>query len=165
MRVKRDWRQASKIVYDEFCKKHPESNIDYKTWENVIYKFNHNLRDYLLETGKKVKTYRGIGDFAVKRRKMKKIVNYGEGDKIKLPIDWKKTKELGKRVYHFNYHTDGFRFAFKWFIPSSRVKFSSLYVFKPYRDSSRLIKKYIDNGYGDKYLEWDLFTKNYKMKF
>lgn len=162
MRASRDWRMASREVYGSFCKKNPDINIDYTTWENIIYTANYNFRDHLLETGERVKWFRGLGEFAVKRKKVKKIVNYGEGDKIKLPIDWKKTKELGKRVYHFNYHTDGYRFAFKWFIPTARFRYSEFFVFKPYRNTSRLLKTYIDNGFGDKYLDWEAFDRNYK---
>lgn len=159
MRVKRDWRMASKEVYEGFLKKYPDSTLSYNQWEQVIYQFNYNFRDYLLDTGEKVKTFWGVGDFAIKKRKVKKIVNYDGKDRIKLPIDWEKTKKLGKKVYHFNYHTDGYRFAYKWFIDTSRFKYSHVFVFKPYRESSRLIKKYIDKGYGDKYLEWELFKK------
>jgi len=31
-----------------------------------------------------------------------------------MKVDWKKTKEIGKRVYHMNEHTNYFNFRFFW---------------------------------------------------
>ena len=36
-------------------------------------------------------------------------------DRVALPIDWQKTKERGKVIYNFNYHTDGYFFGWMWF--------------------------------------------------
>lgn len=159
MRVKTEYRMVSKESYEIFVKKNPTIKLDYPTWKAIIYEYNYSFRDEILESGLKSKLPWGVGEFAVKKVKLKKIVNYDGKDRIQLPVDWKKSKEMGKKIYHFNYHTEGYRFAYKWFIDSARFKNSNLFVFKPYRDSSRLIARYIEKGYGKKYLEWESFNK------
>lgn len=162
MRNKTEYRMVSKEAYEVFKKKHPLIKLDFTTWKSIIYQYNYNFRDEILETGLKAKLPWGTGDFAIKKTKVKKIVNFDGKDRIKMPIDWQKTRLLGKKIYHFNYHTEGYRFSYKWFIDSARFKHSNLFVFKPYRDSSRLITKYIEKGYDKKYLEWGSFNKKIK---
>lgn len=62
---------------------------------------------------------------------------------INLPIDWKKTKEKGKRVYNFNYDTEGFYFGWKWFKQNARLKQANTWAFKPSRVTSRLITHFV----------------------
>ncbi len=85
MRTKREWRQASKENYEVFCKRYPQINITFKTWSNIIYQYNYNFRDYILETGLKAKLPWGVGEFAVKKNKLKKFVQFDGIEKIKLP--------------------------------------------------------------------------------
>lgn len=150
---------VSKEAYEVFKKKHPAIKLDFKTWKSIIYQFNYNFRDHLLESAEKAKLPWGVGEFAIKKQKLKKIVNWEGKDRIKLPVDWMKTRLAGKKIYHFNYHSEGYRFSYKWFVPTARFKNNELFVFKPYRTSSRLITKYIEKGYGDRYLEWNSFLK------
>lgn len=162
MRQKREYRMVSKESFEVFKKKNPTIKINYDTWKSIIYRFNYSFRDHLLESAEKAKLPWGFGEFAVKKIKSKKVVNWNGKDVIKLPVDWKKSKEMGKKIYHFNYHTEGYRFAYKWFIGTARFKNSNLFVFKAYRTSSRKIKEYIEKGYDKKYLEWDSFHKKIK---
>lgn len=162
MRVKRSYRQVSKEAFEVFKKKHPQIKITFETWKSIIYEYNYTFRDYLLESAEKAKLPWGFGEFAIKKQKLKKTVNWEGRDVIHLPVDWMKTKLAGKKIYHFNYHSEGYRFSYKWFIHSARFKQSNLFVFKAYRTSSRLITKYIEKGYGDRYLEWGSFMKKLK---
>ena len=68
---------------------------------------------------------------------------------INLAVDWKKTKEKGKIIYNFNYHTEGYFFGWVWFKESTRFKHSDLWYFKPTRVTSRLLAHYIQTN--DKY--------------
>ena len=52
---------------------------------------------------------------------------------VNLPIDWQKTKEKGKVIYNFNYHTEGYFFGWMWFKQTARFKNSDLWYFKPSR--------------------------------
>lgn len=142
--------------YKDFCKKNPEVDLTFKEWKAIIYKFNESFRDHILETGEKIKLPQGLGYFSIKKKKRRKSKGKDGKDFINLPVDWKKTKEKGKIIYNFNFHTEGFFFGWHWFKDSARFKHSNLWFFKPSRLTSRLIKTYIDKDtkYQDIYTEW-----------
>lgn len=154
MRICYEYRSTSKEVFKNFKLKHPEVNLSYVEWCNIIYSFNYGFRDYCLETGKQAKFPFGIGVFCITKFKPKKFKEVDGVEKINLPVDWKKTKEKGFRVYHLNNHTEGFKFRWLWVVGTQRFHFSDIWSFKPSRVSSRFIKHYIDNNYSDKYQEW-----------
>lgn len=156
-RVVVDWRSASKENYSDFCKKNPTIKLTFNEWKHIIYSFNESFREYILETGDKAKLPAGLGQFTIKKKKRRKEITDPEGIKhINLPIDWKKTKEKGKIMYNFNYHTEGFYFGWLWVKRSAMFKHSHLWAFKPCRITSRLITEYIekDEKYQFIYQEW-----------
>lgn len=159
-RVRKEYRQTARSTYDRWQALHPETQLSYLEFQNIIYSFNYAFRDYLLETGEKAKLPWGIGDFAVsKKRPPKTKISPKTGlEIISLPVDWKKTKEQGFKIYHLNRHTDGFKFLLKWFTRTARYKLSDVWVFKPIRLTSRLINHYIkkDKANLNKYQEWHL---------
>lgn len=57
-----------------------------------------------------------------------------------LPINWAKTRELGRVVKHLNLHTFGYYFGFKWDKSYVRFRNNNYYVFTPTasRKASRL---------------------------
>lgn len=155
-RVAIEWRSASKENYKLFSKKYPHIELTFDEWKNIIYLFNEQFKEYILETGFKAKLPFGFGEFTVNKKKRKHIV---EKDGVKFfnaAIDWKKTKEKGKYIYNLNYDTEGYFFGWKWFKPTARFRHSDLWYFKPCRGTSRLINHYIttDPTYADKYCDW-----------
>lgn len=156
MRIKIDWRSASKENYNSFCKKHPSIKLTFDQWRNIIYSFNDAFREYILETGEKAKLPFGFGEFAINKKRRKKMKDVDGKEFINLPIDWKKTREKGKRIYNFNFHTEGFFFGWVWFKSTARFKHSQLWYFKPSRNTSRLLSHYInaDDKYQHLYHEW-----------
>lgn len=155
MRVKIDWRSASKDNYNNFCKKHPSIVITFDEWRNIIYSYNELFKNYILETGEKAKLPFGFGEFSINKKKRKKRKGLND-EFINLPIDWKKTREKGKIIYNFNFHTEGYFFGWMWFKQSARLKNIDLWYFKPSRVTSRLLSHYIktDNKYQHMYNEW-----------
>ena len=157
MRSHVDWRSSSKDNYKNFCEKHPDVNVSFDKWKEVIYAFNESFRNYILETGEKVKFPFGLGEFTInkKKRKRKKVVKGKEY--INLPIDWKKTKEKGRYIYNFNFHTDGYYFGWIWFKAKTLIRLHNLWYFKASRVSSRMISHYInvDRKYQEIYREWN----------
>lgn len=153
-----EFRTASKECHIDFCKKHPEINLSYEEWRIIIYSFNEAFRDYILETGEKVKLPCGFGEFSIKKKKRRKVKSNGEKEFINLPIDWKKTREKGKVIYNFNYHTEGFFFGWQWFKDPARFRFSDLWFFKPSRTTSRMLAHYLktDDKYQHIYREWNI---------
>ena len=154
-RVKVEYRSASKETYNDFCKKHKNTKLTYEEWKKIIYTFNESFRDHILETGEKSKLPYGFGDFSINKKKRKKTKGLND-EFINLPIDWKKTKEKGKRIYNFNYHTEGFFFGWQWFKSTARFRHFELWYFKPSRVTSRLITQYInkDVKYQNIYQQW-----------
>lgn len=142
MRPKYDYRTASKATYERFKAANPEIDISYIQFRDIVYTYTEMFRDYIIETGDVCKLPYGFGYFTVVKKKIKRYKNFlDENGKpyINLPIDWKATREEGKRVYHMNFHTDGFKCRWFWHIKSSRLNYTSNLVFKPSRDTSRLL--------------------------
>lgn len=155
MRVKVDWRSASLENYKNFCKKHPTIKLTYDEWRNIIYSFNDAFKNYILETGEKAKLPFGFGEFSVNKKKRRKLKGLKD-EFVNLPVDWKKTKEKGKIIYNFNYHTEGFFFGWMWFKDSARFKNADLWYFKPSRTTSRILSHYLKTNekYQHIYREW-----------
>jgi hypothetical protein len=156
MRTKIDWRSSSKENYNNFCNKNPTLKITFDQWKNIIYSYNEYFKNYILETGEKARLPFGFGEFSINKKKRRKLKTVDGKEVVNLPIDWKKTKEKGKRIYNFNYHTEGFFFGWIWFKESTRIRNIDLWYFKPSRTTSRLLSHYIktDNKYQNIYCEW-----------
>jgi nucleoid DNA-binding protein len=155
-RVKVDWRSSSKDNYKNFCKKNPSIQISFDEWRNIIYSFNEYFKNYILETGDKAKLPFGFGEFSINKKKRKRFKTIDGVEKINLPIDWQKTKEKGKVIYNFNYHTEGYFFGWVWFRETARLRHTDLWYFKPTRTTSRLLSHYLktDDKYQYTYHEW-----------
>ena len=156
MRTKVDWRSSSKDNYNQFCKKHPSVILTYDEWRNIIYTYNELFKEYILETGYKAKLPYGFGEFSINKKKRRKLKGIDGKEFVNLPIDWQKTKEKGKVIYNFNYHTEGYFFGWMWFKPTARFKNSDLWYFKPSRLTSRLLSHYLKTSdkYQNIYREW-----------
>jgi len=155
MRVKIDWRSSSKENYINFCKKNPSIKISFDEWKNIVYSFNESFKNYILETGEKAKLPSGFGEFSINKKKRRKVKGLND-EFVNLPVDWKRTKEKGKIIYNFNYHTEGYFFGWVWFKNTTRIKNIDLFYFKPTRNTSRLLSHYIktDEKYQHIYREW-----------
>lgn len=157
MRVKVDYRTGSVEAYKDFCTKNPEFKLTYSEWSQIIYGFNEDFRNYILETGDMAKLPYGLGPFSInkKKRRTKKRSPNGQ-EFMNLPVDWVKTREKGKIIYNFNFHTDGYFFGWLWDKKQARFKHADFWRFKPSRTSSRMIAHYIkiDKKYQHLYREW-----------
>ena len=156
MRIKIDWRSASKESYINFCKTHSSIKLSYIEWKNIIYSFNEDFKIYILETGEKCRFPFGFGEFSITKKKRRRIKGINGKEFINLPIDWQKTKLKGKYIYNFNFHTEGYFFGWLWFKKSTRIKNIDLWYFKPSRTTSRLLSHYIktDEKYQFLYQQW-----------
>jgi len=157
MRKKIEFRTGSKENYIDFCSVYPEINLTFEEWYTILYMYSELVRDYILDTGRIFKFPNGVGEFSINRRKIAKTTNVNGKEKITLPINWKRSKEKGKRIYEMNYHTEGYRFAWSWLNRhKSKISMSKVWRFKAHRNSSRLLASYLKsgNGYHDRYCEW-----------
>jgi len=156
MRVAVEFRSTSRDNYKDFCKYHPTISITFDQWKNIIYSYNESFKEYILETGEKAKMPFGFGEFSINKKKRKKIVEYKDRTYVNLPVDWQKSKEKGKRIYNFNYHSEGWFFGWMWFRRTATFRHSDLWYFRPSRLTSRLLAHYIKTGdkYQSIYREW-----------
>ena len=156
MRIKVDWRSASKENYNNFCKKNPGIKLTFDEWKNIIYNYTDAFKEYILETGEKAKLPFGFGEFSINKKKRRKMKSKDGKEFVNLPIDWQKTREKGKRIYNFNFHTEGYFFGWMWFKDSARLKHCELWYFKPSRITSRLLSHYLktNDKYQNIYREW-----------
>ena len=125
----------------------------------IIHSFSNYFREHILETGETVKLSGGLGEFTIQKKKSVKIAIINGEPKVALSVDWKKTKEKGKKIYNFNYDTDGYRFRWLWIKRNAMFRNKDFWYFKPSRTTSRLLTHYlrVDNSYQHKYSEWSKF--------
>jgi nucleoid DNA-binding protein len=130
--------------------------LSFDQWRNIIYEYNEAFKEYILETGEKAKLPFGFGEFSINKKKRRKMKGVDGKEFVNLPIDWKKTKEKGKRIYNFNFHTEGYFFGWVWFKDSARLKHTELWYFKPSRTTSRLLSHFLktNDKYQHIYREW-----------
>lgn len=154
----RGFRSTSKDTYEVFCEKNKDITITYKQYKQIILTWNDFFMKHLLETGDKLKLPFGLGPVAINKCRRAK---YKFGTKeLNLSIDWKKSKEEGKRIYHMNYHSDGFSFHWAWFPKESHIKFPEIWSFRAYRKYSRMIPQFLrkpNNSFIDIWKTWITF--------
>lgn len=158
-RRKREYRTYSRENYDRFLKETniSEQELSYPKYCKNLEVCNWMFVEYTLRTGQKVSLPYGFGALAINKKKLKMYKEYKGKKYINLRVNWAKTRELKKKVYHTNEHTDGYNFRWLWFCSDAKLHLSDLYVFKPGRYPSRAINKYLrkpDGNYKEIYLEW-----------
>jgi nucleoid DNA-binding protein len=158
-RTKKEYRTYSRENYDRFLRENniSEKELPYPKYCKNLEVCNWMFVEYALRTGQKVQLPHGFGTLAVNKKKLKMYKEHNGKKYINLRTDWKKTREIGKKVYHTNEHSDGYNFRWMWFSEDAKLFLSDLYVFKPGRYVSRAINKYVrkvNAQYKELYLEW-----------
>ncbi len=153
-----DYRTASKEAYDKFQDIHSDVSLSFEDYKKIIYTYNSLIVAHMLETGSIVKLPYGLGPLVINKYKPKRYRVDPKGiEHVNLPIDWKATKEIGKRVYHLNAHTEGYKYYFMWNWWKSRIKFAYIWKFEMARVNGRLLKTYLkkpNSKYKDLYKEY-----------
>jgi hypothetical protein len=108
-----------------------ELQVDYKTFRNICDEYNKDVVQKVLFESETSKFPVRMGTLRVKKTKM------SFSNKNKLRIDWQKSKEFKKRIYHMNEHTSGYKYKFFW--KRGIVKNITAYSFIPTRTMSRAL--------------------------
>lgn len=126
-----------KDIYKSFRKINLNDKINKTLFSNILETFHIILSKKVLEENEEIK-FPHIGTLRIK--KFKKKLN--PESKKKWSIDWKKTKELGFKVFHEE------KFGYRWTWKRNNIiyKNKSLYKFLSSRTNSREIKKQIEIG-------------------
>jgi len=123
----------------------PELQVDKQTFRKICDEFNKEVIERILRSSEEVRFPYRLGTLRIKKSKMK------YDDKNKLKIDWAQSKKLGKRIYHLNDHTGGYKYRFYW--AKGIVKNITAYSFIPTRTNTRTLASILK----DKERELDYF--------
>lgn len=156
-----------------FCKKFYENNLvkdnkiklSFLDCKNIIETANKNISDAMVEEIDGFKLPFGLGYLCA-----------GKFKPQKPPIDFHKTKLLGKTVYHLNLHSLGFSVRAYWFRIGriENTRFHEVFKFEPYQTLSSKISRAFFGGKA--YNEWtvadfvekgrleNFYTKKYRKE-
>lgn len=95
--------------YKRFKKKFPSETITKKLFSEIIYDAGKIHSEHILN-GHSIKLPNRLGEMLIEEKELA-IKSYS--GKIILPINWKETLKLGKRVYHTNPDTNSY-FQVRW---------------------------------------------------
>ena len=109
----------------------PELQVSKKEFRKICDEFNKLIIDEILISSEEIRMPYRLGTVRVKKSKMK------YDDKNKLKIDWAASRKLGKRIYHLNDHTGGYKYRFYW--TKGIVKNVTAYSFIPTRTNTRTL--------------------------
>jgi nucleoid DNA-binding protein len=113
--------------YDYYCKNTVSGlQVDKKQFRRVLGRFSILVADKLMEA-EEVKLPI-IGTLRIKKKKMNFLTN-------KLKIDFKATKEAGKKIYHLNEDRNNYFYKFCW--RKARIQNIGFYSFVPERYSMK----------------------------
>lgn len=123
--------------YKESCIAKNIKYQSYSTFSKVLKDFNTRCRDKIVYNSEVLKLPFRLGELYIKKFE----VNYEEDNKKSWRIDFKKSKELGQRVYF------GAPYGYRWTWNKSKcvVRGKRHYAFKPCRKASRLIADAVNN--------------------
>ena len=105
--------------------------VDKKLFRTICDEFNKLLIEEILINSEEIRLPFRLGTVRIKKSKMK------YDDKNKLKIDWAASKKLGKRIYHLNDHTGGYKYRFYW--TKGIIKNITAYSFIPTRTNTRTL--------------------------
>ena len=157
-RPKIEYRTTSAEALADFRRQYPSVNITWYQFESILRHCNGMIMEHIMESGERFKLPHGFGEISIHKWKPKRRRKIPDGREVNnLPIDWKKTRELGKKVFHLNHHTGGYKCRWVWFATAARFKHSQIFNFKPNRAPSRKLAQYLklpNSPYIQKYRHW-----------
>lgn len=127
-------------IYQQYIKNN--EFIEYCKFKTILDAFNEVVLKHLLEHSGGFKMPLGLGYIQIVKYKPKTY-----SDKS-LSTDYKSSKEFGKKIYHLNEHSDGYKFRLYWSkVPmtfTDRYKYSLTLVRQNKRKLAQLIFKHHD---------------------
>lgn len=125
-------------IYEHYKNKCIKLNceiVDYKLFTTILKEFNLLLRDRIL-TNDNIKLPYNLGSLGITKFE----VNYNPEKQYKWKVDFKKSKELGYKVYY------GSEYGYRWKWTKGRLIGKRYYHFKPCRAASRSITIKLNEG-------------------
>ena len=151
--------------YIETSDKEPGTNqVSYSDYCTVLNMFNKGISKAIMEDAYEFILPKRLGTIRIKKYKPKvRLDDDGKLITNNLAVDYKATNELwqnnpeakkaGKKVFHLNNHSDGYRYIWYYSTYRSNLPNKSLYRFIPTRTNKRELSRLIkdDNFKGNYY--------------
>lgn len=118
----------------------PKIAVNNGVFYKVIQDLNNSFWDKLLLDSEVMEAPTAMGKFYIRKSKKRSVYLVKN-----LKLDWKKTREYGKYIYHLNEHSDGRFYSVKW-CKSRVLKNNAFYSFVPLRLKKRRIKPLLAEG-------------------
>ena len=122
-------------IFEEYHK--IDKDMPYVRFKRILGQFNTNLRHLLLEGSEGFKMPYRLGYLQIVKYKPKTYTDKS------LSVDYKTSKELNKKIYHLNEHSDGYKYRFYWSKNTNTIpdiyKYQVQLVRKNKRDLAQLI--------------------------
>lgn len=115
-------------------------DVPFKKFSNFLTEANTILSDKIINDAYEHNLGSRLGVLSIRKKRKVSL------DTKHLPINWKLTKELGKKVYHLNEHTNGYRFGWMW-DKTGVLKYKYFWKFRPTRKNTRALAKVLNNEY------------------
>lgn len=120
-----------KDVYEYYTRiVDPELQVSYKVFRKLNKQIYDEVNHEVLYKSESVTLPYGAGHLTVLKRPMR----FGS-DRI-IPLDYKKTKELGKKVFHMNEFRNNHIYRYSW-VKVGTIINKSYYIFKATRARTR----------------------------
>lgn len=107
--------------------------MTYREYKDIMDSFCILLVKYLVNTGDKYKIPGGMGTLFIRRNKQ--IID----ENTYRRVDFGATRKLGKNIYHYNQHSNGYYARFKW--DKTRAYIVNKHTFK--FNATRWAKRYL----------------------
>lgn len=136
-------------MYEFYLRDNPEGSYDYIKREDYVELVNEYckyLSECIVDNGGIVKLPYNKGTLGVY-----KWLSRSKNPK-RTPIDWVKSKELGKRVYLTNSHSNGYLYRFMWNKGMRYKTLLSFYKFRPARELARRLAYIVKTKQNDYFL-------------
>lgn len=124
-------------MYKEYIKKHDK--IEYNTYKYIVYCFYNVFLNTLFENSALIKLPYGLGCVCIVKYKPKTLTQKS------LSVDYKASAEYGKKIYHLNEHSDGYKFRLYWSKLPQTFPDRYKYQLQLVRTNKRKLAQYIFN--------------------
>lgn len=94
-------------MYKAYHKQYND-NTTYQQFKQILDKFNNHILNSLLESSEGFKMPFGLGYVQIVKYKPRTM------SEKSLSVDYKASAEYGKRIYHLNEHSDGYKYRLYW---------------------------------------------------
>jgi len=133
------WTLKSKFDLQEYEFGNPIVNK--QTYRKILFEYYDTCTKEVLYNNESIHLT-NLGTISILKSKPKM---YNQEGKIKLPVDWKLTRELGKKVYFTNDDRDGYVYKWTWARKNMKSRSLSWYKFLPTRKNKRELTQVLKN--------------------